>query len=212
MSAGSRSSGFGREHGVMRNAGVDPDIDRVGAMASSFRQSELARERRVIQFKPDVRAALLNNVRQFADPLRIENRFAGRRIESRQRHAPAPLARDHPVGPRFYGARNPVLAPGRNPVHGFDRCQRIAPEGVDANEELFDCAKDDRRLRAPAIRIRMLVNLFARATFLSLGAARRRRDSRRKHICPSGAGKPASSVNFPWSSTGERIWSPLGPA
>ena len=43
-------------------------------------------------------------------------------------------------------------------MNGF---QRFVAQLVDADEKLFDVAKDDRRLRAPAIRIGVMEFLFA---------------------------------------------------
>ena len=43
-----------RANSLMRDAAVDPDVDRVVAMRRAFRQSEFARERRVIQLEPNV--------------------------------------------------------------------------------------------------------------------------------------------------------------
>src|SRR6266699_1663672 len=39
--------------------------------------------------------------------------------------------------------------------------ERFAPQLVNPNEELLDIPEDDRRLRAPAVRIRMMKNLLA---------------------------------------------------
>src|SRR5436305_11263520 len=83
-------------------------------------------------------------------------------IKNRQWHAPAALSRDHPVGTRFNRSRDAVFAPCRDPFHfivnGFERS---ATQGIDPDEELINVAKDDRRFRAPAIRIRMMKLLFA---------------------------------------------------
>src|SRR5256714_7582267 len=143
----------------MGNAGIDPDVDRIGAMTRAFGQPEFTGKRGVIKFEPDVRAAFLDDVRQLPDNFWIEDRFAFWRIKNRQRYAPTALTRDHPIRPRFDRARDPVLAPGRNPFHAFDRGERIRAQIVDPDEELFDGAEDDRRLRAPAIRIGVLVRL-----------------------------------------------------
>ena len=130
-------------------------------MRGAFGQAEFASERRVIELEPDIGAALRNKVRQLANPRWIEDGIACRRIENRQWHAPAALARDHPVGPRFHRAGDAIFAPGRQPAHILDRGQRFGAQVIDADEELFDRAEDDRRFRAPAIWIRVLVSLFA---------------------------------------------------
>ena len=75
--------GIRRQDGGVRNAGVDPDIDRVGPMASAVRQTEFPRQRRVIEFEPNIRAALRHDIRQFPDPFRIENRFTLAGIKNR---------------------------------------------------------------------------------------------------------------------------------
>ena len=43
----------------------------------------------------------------------------------------------------------------------MNRFERFAAQLVDTNEKLLDVAKDDRRFRAPAIRIRMMKFFFA---------------------------------------------------
>ena len=54
MSAGSRSPDRFAQDSLMRDAGVDPDIERVVAMRRSLGQPEFARERSIIQLKPNV--------------------------------------------------------------------------------------------------------------------------------------------------------------
>ena len=150
-----------REHCRVRNAGINPDVDGVVAMARAFGQSELPRERCIIQLEPDVGATLRDEVGQLADPPGVQDGFAFRCIKNRQRHSPTPLPRDHPIRTRFYRPRDPVLTPRRNPAHIFDRRERVRAQIVDANKELLDRAEDDRRFRTPAIRIRMPIDRFA---------------------------------------------------
>ena len=78
---------------------------------------ERLRESGVIELEPDVRAALRDEVGQFANPLRVEQRLAVGGIKDWQRHAPAALARDHPVGSRFHRAGDAIFAPLRDPGH-----------------------------------------------------------------------------------------------
>src|SRR4029450_11371531 len=52
-------------------------------------------------------------------------------------------------------------SPRRNPLHRLDSIESFAAQFVDANEELLDIAEDNRRFRAPAVRIRMMKNLLA---------------------------------------------------
>ena len=151
---------MGRANRLVRNAAVDPDVDRVVAMARAFGQSELTRERGVVEFEPDIRAALRDEVGEFADPFRIEQRFARGGIENGQRHTPAALAGDDPIGPRFHRAGDAIFAPRREPGDLGDRVERLLAQVVDPDEKLLDRAEDDRGFRAPAVGIGMLVGLL----------------------------------------------------
>src|SRR5205823_8900967 len=83
-------------------------------------------------------------------------------IKDRQRHGPAALSRDHPVGARFNRSRDAVFAPCRDPFHFIVDCfERSATQRIDADEELIDVAKDDRCFRPPTIWIRMMKLFFA---------------------------------------------------
>ena len=67
--------GMSRANRLMGNAAVDPDVDRVVAMARALGQPERLRERDVVELEPNVGAALLDEIREFANPFRIENRI-----------------------------------------------------------------------------------------------------------------------------------------
>ncbi len=56
----------------------------------------------------------------------FENRFAVRGIENRQRHAPAALPRDHPIGPRFHRAGDAIFAPGGSQVTSLIAASALA--------------------------------------------------------------------------------------
>src|SRR5437868_6263520 len=55
-----------RKHGLMAHAGINPDVDSFVAMLCAFRQTELVRERRVVELEPNIRAALPNECWQFS--------------------------------------------------------------------------------------------------------------------------------------------------
>ena len=144
----------------MRDAAIDPDVDGVVAFRCAFRKSEFAREISIAELEPDIRAALGDKVGEFANPIGVEG-GALVYIEDRQGHAPAPLARDHPVGARFHGTGNAIFAPGRHPSYVvMNGIERFAADLIQADKELFDRAKDNRRFRAPAIGISVLKILF----------------------------------------------------
>ena len=116
----------------------------------------------IVQFEPNIGAAVRYEIGQLANYLRVENWFGLGRVKDRQRNAPTALTRNDPVGTRFDRASDPILAPRRNPFHFVVNCfQRFAAEIVDPNKKLFDVAKDDRRLGAPAIRIGVMKILRA---------------------------------------------------
>src|SRR2546430_7646943 len=117
-------------------------------MSSSIRQTELAGKIDIVQLEPNVRPAFSDQIGQLANDVRVENRLALGGIKNRQRHAPAALTRDHPIGARFNRAGDSVLAPGRDPldllVNGV-KC--LTAQLIDTNKKLLDVAEDDRRLR-----------------------------------------------------------------
>ena len=152
--------GMRRADRLVRDAAVDPDVDRVVAMAGAFGQPERLREGHVVEFEPDIGTALRHEVGQFANPFRVEQRFAVGGIENGQWYAPAALTRDHPVGPRFHRAGDAIFAPGGEPVDLRDRVERSFAEVIDPDEKLLDRAEDDRRLRTPAVGIGMRIGLL----------------------------------------------------
>ena len=79
------------QHGFVRNAAVDPNIDRVGAMGGAFWQTELAGKIDIVQFEPNVRAALRDEIGELANVFCIENRFPIHRIKNWKRHPPTAL-------------------------------------------------------------------------------------------------------------------------
>ena len=87
------------EDGLMADAGINPDVDRIAAMARSIGQAKFARERFIVEIEPDVGAAAVDEVRELANPIRVQNGSTLGRVESRQRHAPAALPGNHPVRP-----------------------------------------------------------------------------------------------------------------
>src|SRR5213593_999456 len=146
----------------MRDAAVDPDVDSVSAFPYVQWKSKLFCESGIIQFEPNVRAALSNEISELANNFWIENNLTILAIKNWQRHTPAALPRNHPVGSRFNGARDAVLAPCRDPFHFIvDGLKRSATQLINSDEELIDVAKDDRRFRSPAIWIGVMKFFFA---------------------------------------------------
>ena len=79
--------------------------------------------------------------------------------EQRNRHAPGALPRHAPIGASGDHAADPLLAPTGHPVHVRDRLERAFSKTrlIHADEPLGRCAKNDRRLVAPAMRIGMMI-------------------------------------------------------
>ena len=86
--------------------------------------------------------------------------------ENRQGHPPGALARQHPIGLVGDHALDPVLAGRRRPSRAFNRVDRKDPKRLAAlrigerpihrQEPLRRVAKDDWRLRAPAVGVLVL--------------------------------------------------------
>ena len=78
-------------------------------------------------------------------------------VEQRDRRAPAPLPRDHPLAPVLDHAGDARLAPGGDPLHAGDRVERAAPDVgrrlVETGEPLDRRPEDDGILAAPAVRV-----------------------------------------------------------
>src|SRR5436190_19279272 len=126
----------------MRDAAINPDVDGVVALGCAFRKPEFPGELCIVEFEPDIGAPLCDQIGEFEDPIGVKG-CALVYIEDRQGHAPTSLARDYPVGARFYRTGNTILAPGRHPfymvVNGIE-C--FAADLVEADKELFDRAKN----------------------------------------------------------------------
>ena len=75
--------------------------------------------------------------------------------EQRERHAPATLSRDAPVGTAGDHAGDALLAPVGHPVHLADLLERggAQPCLLHADEPLRRGAEDHRRLVTPAVRV-----------------------------------------------------------
>ena len=117
------------EHGDMRAAGIDPDIERVAAFFHAGGQAEACGDFRVAVFEPEIGAFGFDEVGDLQGELGGEDGLAVFVEEHRQRHAPGALARDAPVGPRFDGAVDAVAAPGGQPLDLVDLLERLAAQG-----------------------------------------------------------------------------------
>ena len=149
--------GTAAEDGLVTHAGIDPDVEGVVSFGRARGKSEHGSEFGVGHFEPRVGAAFFHQVGHPADEIGVEDRFAFRSVEDGQRHAPAALAADAPVGAGFHRAGDALEAPVGNPLGIVDCLYCIGAQVVDADEELLDGAEDDGRFGTPAVRIRMLV-------------------------------------------------------
>src|SRR5271165_4590839 len=133
------------QDGFMTHAGVNPDIERVAPAPIDFRQTELVCKFNVAEFVPSIGAAALDEIRQFANPFRVQDRI-GSVVKDRQRYAPTALSRNAPVGSGLDGSVDPVSAPMRNAFDLIDRFKGGGFQYVDFNEKLFDRSEDYRSL------------------------------------------------------------------
>ena len=145
----------------MTHAGIDPDVEGVVSFGRARGKCEHGGEFGIGHFEPSVGAAFFHQVGHAADEVGVEDWFAFRSIEDGQRHAPAALAANAPIGAGFHRAGDALEAPVGDPLRIVDRFERVGAEVVDADEELLDGAEDDGRFGAPAVRIRMLVGRHA---------------------------------------------------
>ena len=149
-------------HGEMARTGVDPDVERVGALAHVLgpggRDGRAGEDFLDGGGPPPIAPARGDLLGDVADDAGVEVRFAGGRgIERRNRHAPGALTRDAPIRTAFEGGADAVLAGGGDPLHVADGGERLLAEvaAVEADEPLVERAEDDRGLGAPAVRIGM---------------------------------------------------------
>ena len=149
------------KHRDMRAAGIDPHIKRVAALLHARGQAKKRREFRIGFLEPDVGAFAVEEIRHLVGEFGGEDGLVVLIEENRQWHTPGALTRDAPIRPRLDSAVDAVAAPRGQPFDLVDFPQRFATQGFERDEELFDGAEDDGRFRAPAMWIRVLVNLAA---------------------------------------------------
>ncbi len=102
------------------------------------------------------------------DLLRLHHLSAIPAEEDGNGHAPHPLPRDAPVGPRGDHVGDALFAPLRVPLHFLDLVERGLAQGAAVggdlgfhrDEPLLGGAEDHRTMAAPAVRIRVLQSLF----------------------------------------------------
>ena len=153
--------GVAVEHGDRGRTRIDPDVEGVLAALRAGGQADEVAPEGVVFFKPEVGAVLLDRVGDLARDGAVHEHAAVGGVEHRQGHAPGALAADAPVRAAFDRAVDAVAAPGGQPVDRVDGLQRVLAEIVDADEELLDRTEQDRRLRAPAVRVLVDVLLVA---------------------------------------------------
>src|SRR5581483_9102877 len=132
--------------GLVRDAAINPNVDGIVAFGCPGRETKLSSKVVIIHFEPDIRATLSHEIGEFSDNLCIENGLSIFRVENGQRHAPASLPRNYPVGARFNCTGDAVLAPCWNPLHFIvDGIKRSSPQRIDPNKKLLNIAEDDGR-------------------------------------------------------------------
>ena len=141
------------QDGFVAEAGIDPDIERVVAARGASGEADERGPGGIVEFEPGVRSFFRKDLGDFGDDRGVEDRFAAFGVENRERDAPSALARDAPVGAGFDCATNAVAAPVGNPICGVDLAQGGLAEVVDSDEKLLHRAEEDRRFRAPAVRV-----------------------------------------------------------
>src|SRR6266704_2549595 len=160
MSAGSRSSGCSAQTALCETPlSIQTSIVSLRFVVPGGRPSSRARvassnSNQMFDPRSATRSASFRMI--FAS--RIASIFG---IKNGEWHTPASLPRDHPVRTRFDRAGDAVFTPRGNPLHFLmDRLERLVTQRINADEELFDIAKDDRRFRAPTVRIRVMKILY----------------------------------------------------
>ena len=168
------------QHGKVRRAGVEPDVERVAALLVLGRlcAKQLLRGHRLPGFDAVLLDALRHLFQQLLRTRMQRTRFAVQ--EKWHRHAPLPLARERPVGPVGDHAVQSRLAPRRVELCRLDAAQGgLAQAGsahfsfggfVHRDKPLRRGAQDHWRLVAPAMHVTVHVIFLVqqRAAFLEL--------------------------------------------
>ena len=146
---------IGSQHRLMRDPGVEPDIQRVRDLL--ILPGPGAEQFGGVQFKPGLDPPLFDPGRDLLDQGRgVRVQFAALAVDEHgDGHAPAALPGDTPVGPVFDHAEDALLAPGRRPADRLNRGQGLPAQlfARHADKPLRRCAEDDRAFMPPAMRI-----------------------------------------------------------
>ena len=145
----------------MRNSRIEPDIEDVafaGKLGVTAFSAEGADRQEFFNllFVPKVAAPLFKEIGDMMHGLAVSKGFAtGGAVKDGDRHPPAALATDAPVGAVFDHAEDPFFAPARNPFDIVDRLQGLIAQTVrlHGDEPLLGSAEDHRFFAAPAVRI-----------------------------------------------------------
>ena len=109
-------------------ARIEPNLDDVGDLVPLGRIVGVAEKDRRVGGVPGIGAVALDRRGDPLDNRAVTQRLAGLLIdEDRDRHAPAALARDAPIGLRFDHRGDAVLALRRDPTRLLDRRERPLP-------------------------------------------------------------------------------------
>src|SRR6266567_1657955 len=153
--------GAALQHGGMGDAGVEPDVEDVHllvevALAARGADRLLGEETRRFPVVPDIGAVLLEELRHVEHHRGLRQDLAAAlAIEGGNRHTPAALAGDAPVGAVLDHAEYAFFSPFGDPLHGIDLFQGLDPQVValHGDEPLLGCTEDDRFLATPAVGI-----------------------------------------------------------
>ena len=139
------------QDGLVAEAGINPDIERVIAARGAGGETDEVRPSGIVEFEPRVGSFFRKNLGDFVDDGGVEDWLVFVVVENRKRHAPGALARDAPVGAGFHRAANAVAAPMRNPLCAVHLAKRGLADPVDADEKLLHRAEEDGCFGAPAV-------------------------------------------------------------
>ncbi len=148
-----------RQHAGVRDAGVEPHVQ--GIVDPFVLRCIITQQLHGIDCEPGIDTTFFDAQRRLLDQLRrARMELTALAVhEQSDRHAPGALARNAPVGAILQHALDARPPPGRHELHVADRLARSGQQqvGLHGDEPLGRCAKDHRRLVAPAVRVAVLV-------------------------------------------------------
>ena len=146
------------QHESVRRAGIEPHLDDVGDLVPLGGIILIAEKSRGLGRVPDIGALALDRGGDPLDDRGVAQGLAALLVdEDRDRHPPAALPRDAPIRFAFDHRRDAVAALRRDPAGLVNGLQRLLaqPVRLHRDEPLRRVAEDQRRLRAPRMRVGM---------------------------------------------------------